>query len=139
MIAALLLLITTAGPVASPQASEDPIGSKLFPPELIMSHQSELGIDDKQRAAIVAELDGAQPHILQAQWDLQAAAEQLSKLLEPGHIDEAKTLAQAEKVMNLERDVKKLHLGLLIRIRNLLNDAQRAKLFELRRAGSPTP
>jgi len=36
--------------------------------------------------------------------------------------------------MRLETEVKKMHLGLLIRIRNLLTDAQRSKLQEIRRA-----
>jgi Spy/CpxP family protein refolding chaperone len=131
---ALALLALAAGPGAPPGAPpEDPVASRLFPPDLIMSHQTELQIDDKQRASMMKEVEGAQSHILQVQWELQAAAEQLGKLLEPAHVDEAKALAQAEKVMNLERDVKKLHLGLLIRLKNLLTDAQRAKLMELKR------
>jgi hypothetical protein len=38
--------------------------------------------------------------------------------------------------MALERDVKKSHLALLIRIRNLLSDAQRAQLAKPR---APAP
>ena len=34
--------------------------------------------------------------------------------------------------MGFERDVKRAHLGALIRIRNVLTDAQRAKLAALR-------
>ena len=114
--------------------SEDPIGGKLFPPELIMSHQLELGIDERQRDAILKELEHAQAQFPRLQWQLQAATEQLSSLLEAPKVDEAKALAQAGEVMQLETEIKKTHLGLLIRIRNLLTDAQRMKLQELRRS-----
>jgi hypothetical protein len=50
-------------------------------------------------------------------------------------VDEAAVLAQADKVMGLEREVKKAHLALLVRIKNLLTEAQKAKLTELRRRG----
>jgi Spy/CpxP family protein refolding chaperone len=111
----------------------DPIGGKLLPPELIMGHQAELGIDERQRDAILKEIEHAQTQFPRLQWQLQAASEQLSSLLDAPKIDEAKALAQAGEVMKLEIEIKKTHLGLLIRIRNLLTDAQRAKLQEIRR------
>lgn len=112
----------------------DPIGGKLFPPDLIMSHQADLAIDEKQRDAILKELERAQAQFPRLQWQLQAATEQLSSLLDAPKVDEMKALAQAAEVMKLETEIKKTHLGLLIRVRNLLTDAQRAKLVELRRA-----
>jgi Spy/CpxP family protein refolding chaperone len=114
--------------------SADPIGGKLFPPELIMGHQAELGIDEHQRDAILKELERAQAQFPRLQWQLQAATEQLSSLLDAVKIDETKALAQAGEVMKLETEIKRTHLGLLIRIRNLLTEAQRAKLLEIRRA-----
>lgn len=42
-------------------------------------------------------------------------------------------LAQADTVMGLEREVKRAQLSLLVRIKNLLSDAQQAKLGELRK------
>jgi Spy/CpxP family protein refolding chaperone len=117
-----------------PQSAQGPdvIGSKLFPPELIMGHQQELGLDDQQRSAILKEIEKAQSQVLPLQWQMHAASEQLAKALDAPKVDEAKALGQADKLMTLERDLKRTHLGLLIRIRNLLTDAQRAKLTELR-------
>ncbi len=112
----------------------DPIAARLYPPELVMSHQRELGIDDRQRDAIIEQIEKAQSQIVKLQWQMQAASEQLVKLLDAPRVDEAQALAQAERVMSLERDLKKVHLALLIRIRNVLTDAQRARLAELRRA-----
>jgi Spy/CpxP family protein refolding chaperone len=122
------------GPPSPPAPAADPIGSKLFPPELIMTHQAEIGLEDKQREAIVKELEKAQAQFPRLQWQLQAASEQLSKLLDAPQVDEAKALAQAGEVMKLETEIKRAHLGLLIRIRNTLSDTQRSKLQALRRA-----
>ena len=52
--------------------------------------------------------------------------------LEVPKIDESKALAQGDRLMTMEGDVKRTHLGMLIRIRNLLADSQPAKLTELR-------
>ncbi len=112
----------------------DPIAARLYPPELVMSHQRELGIDDRQRDIIIEQIEKAQSQIVKLQWQMQAASEQLVKLLDAPRVDEAQALAQAERVMTLERDFKKVHLALLIRIRNVLTDTQRARLAELRRA-----
>jgi Spy/CpxP family protein refolding chaperone len=141
--ALLILLVALALTVSAPSraddagrpAPSDPIGGKLFPPELIMSHQGELRIDDKQRDALVKELERAQAQFPKLQWQLQAASEQLSRLLDAPQVDEAKALAQAGEVMKLETEIKKTHLGLLIRLRNLLTDAQRAQLQKIRSAG----
>jgi Spy/CpxP family protein refolding chaperone len=138
------LLVAVALAVGRPAAAEgppsptaqaaDPIASKLFPPELIMTHQAEIGLEDKQREAILKELEKAQAQFPRLQWQLQAASEQLSKLLDTPQVDEAKALAQAGEVMKLETEIKRAHLGLLIRIRNTLSDMQRSKLQALRRA-----
>jgi len=67
---------------------------------------------------------------------MSAAAEELAHLLDAPRVDEERALAQADTAMALERDVQKGHLALLIRIRNLLSEAQRAQLAKLRTQGS---
>ncbi len=125
------------GQPGQPPSGADPIGSKLFPPELIMGHQAELGLEEAQRTAILKEIEKTQSQVLQLQWQMQAAMEQLAKSLEVPKIDESKALVQADRLMTMERDVKRTHLGMLIRIRNLLTDSQRAKLAELRAKPPP--
>jgi Spy/CpxP family protein refolding chaperone len=141
-LTALVLLFPLAGkaddavppPGTGRPPPADPIGGKLFPPELIMAHQAELRIDDRQRDALVKELERTQAQFPRLQWQLQAATEQLSRLLDAPQVDEARALAQASEVMKLETEIKKTHLGLLIRLRNLLSDAQRTQLQAIRRA-----
>jgi Spy/CpxP family protein refolding chaperone len=128
-----ILLVAAVAHADGPKPGDDPIGARLFPPELIMKHQRELGIDDKQRDTIVAEVQKTQAQIVPLQWQMQGASEAMAKLLDAPRIDEAKVLAQADKVMAIERDFKRAHLTLLIRIRNLLTESQRSKLMELRK------
>jgi len=100
-----------------------------------MEHQAELGLDDRQREAILKELERAQSQFPRLQWQLQPASQQLSRLLDAPQVDEAKALAQAGEVMKLETEIKRTHLALLIRIRNTLTDGQRGKLQAIRRGG----
>lgn len=134
LAAALAAAAPAGGEAPGGGPRPDPIAARLYPPELVMSHQRELGVDDRQRDAIIEQIEKAQSQIVKLQWQMQAASEQLVKLLDAPRVDEAQALAQAERVMTLERDLKKVHLALLIRIRNVLTDAQRARLAELRRA-----
>jgi Spy/CpxP family protein refolding chaperone len=129
-ISLVLGLALHAKAAAEPQ--QDPIRERLYPPDLIMQHQSELRIDERQRTAIAKEQAAFQSQIVDLQWKMSSATDELARLLDAPHIDEARALAQADKVMAIEHDVKRTHLALLIRVRNLLTDAQRAELAKLR-------
>jgi Spy/CpxP family protein refolding chaperone len=111
----------------------DRIGRELFPPEMIMGHSDELGLSDKQRAAFRAEVVKLQTKVVDMQWQLSEEAERLTSIIKATPIDEAKALEQSDKVMSLEHDIKRLHLGTLIRIKNLLTPDQIAKLQSMRR------
>lgn len=129
-----LLLLLLATPLF---AEDDPMARYLVPPDLIMGHSQELGLQEKQRAAIKAEVQRAQAKFIDAQWDLKEESEKMLHLLQQTPADEARVLEQADRVMALEREIKKTQLSLLIRIRNVLTPEQFAKLEEIRRAGRP--
>jgi Spy/CpxP family protein refolding chaperone len=131
--AVALLLAFASVAHADPGKNDDPIATRLFPPELIMKHQKELAIDDKQRDAIVAEVQKTQSALVPLQWKMQGASEAMARLLDQPKLDEAKVLAQADTMMSIEREFKRAHLGLLVRLRNLLTDTQRSRLAELRK------
>jgi len=111
---------------------------ELFPPELIMQYQSEIGLSTEQRTAITAAIKAAQADMLDLQWRLEDDQQKLSQLLQASHIDESAALAQAEQVMSTEQQIKKAHLTLLIRIKNLLSEKQQQQLRAHRRSeGAP--
>ena len=131
-VAALFCLAPTAR-AQQPAPPQDPLAQYVFPPELVMRHASEIGLDERQRAAIKDAVVKMQAKFLDLQWEVQGEADKLTRLLQASPIDETAVLAQADKVMGFERDVKRTHLALLVRIKNLLTDSQRARLSELRR------
>jgi Spy/CpxP family protein refolding chaperone len=104
----------------------------VFPPSLIMRHQSEIGLTDAQRQAITKQMEETEKGLVTLQWDIERESEKLGKLLAAGHVDEAAALRQADQVMAAEERLKKAHLTLLIRIKNELTAAQQEKLRQLR-------
>ena len=133
-VAAVLSLAPVAR-AQHPPPPEDPLAQYVFPPELVMRFAPEIGLDEKQRAAIKDAVVRTQAKLVDVQWDVQGEAEKLIRLLQASPVDEAAVLAQADKVMGFEREVKRTHLALLVRIKNVLTDTQRARLTELRRKG----
>lgn len=132
-IVATLLFVVLIPTGLAQQPGPDPIAEHVFPPDLVMRHAAELGLDERQRAGIKEAVQKAQARFVDAQFDLQGEAERMVKLLQTRPVDESAVLAQADKVMGLEREVKKTHLGLLVRIKNLLTPAQQEKLSGLRK------
>ncbi len=138
LCAVLLLALDSAFAQPAPQApGPDPVGENLFPPELVMSHQEAIGLAPEQKTYIRDELRRAQLKFTDLQWQLQDAMEALGSLLKHNPVDEAGVLAQLEKVLGAEREIKRTQLSLMIRIKNKLNPQQQARLRELRTA-SPT-
>jgi len=127
----------TAAPPAPPPAppADDPIAQNVFPPELIMKHGGEIGLDAEQRTAIKDAVLQAQTRFLNAQWEAQEETTKLIHLLQARPVDEKAVLSQADRLMDLERLIKKTQLSLLVRLKNLLTPAQQTRLADLRRAG----
>ncbi len=130
---ALLLMPVAAWPQQPPAPENDPIGRYLPAPELVMSQSEALGLTEKQRSAIKGEIQRMQMKFIDAQWDLQENTSRMSHLLQQVPVDEAKVLEQADRIMSLEREIKRAHLTLLIRIKNTLSTEQIAKLDALKR------
>ena len=133
-LAVFFFALLCAGPTAAePSPGDDPLARFLFPPDKALGHAQEIGLDDAQRKSIRAELQTAQSRFLDFQFEMQPETEKLARLLQEKPVDEAKVLAQADRLMSLERDVKKTQLTLLIRIKNLLTHAQQSRMSELQK------
>lgn len=118
-------------PSRSPEASHAghaDFGQYLFPPELIMQQQRNIGLTTEQRAMITTAVRDLQSRVLDLQWKMEDEAGKIGDQLKSATVDETAVLAQVDKVLGIERDVKRAHLAMLIRLKNALTAEQQAKL-----------
>jgi len=115
----------------SPGAGED-WGRNFFPPELVMQHQSEIGLQESQRASLTSAIQQAQSKFMDMQWKLSAEGEKMGRLLQGTQVDEAAVLDEVDRILNQEREIKKAQISLMVRIKNMLTPQQQAKLSEIR-------
>jgi Spy/CpxP family protein refolding chaperone len=125
-----LLLARTAS-AQNGAGGEDPFARYLFPPDRVIGHAREIGLDDAQRLAMRNDIHKAQARFLDLQFEMQTETEKMTRLLQEKPVDEARVLAQVDRMLAIEKDVKKTQVSLLVRIKNLLTPAQQAKLTEL--------
>jgi len=137
-ICALLCLAVALGtgqqPAAEahPQPGPDSLGQSFFPPELVMQSQEAIGLSNEQKAYLRSEIREAQMKFTDLQWKLQDEMERMVSLAKQPQVDEQQVLAELEKVLSLEREVKRAQITLLVHIKNKLTPEQQAKLEELR-------
>ncbi len=131
LLCALLLVSNRCLRAQSP--SPDLLGESLFPPELVMNYQSEIGLTDEQRDSIMEEMQKAQPRFEELHQQLQRELEKMADFLKKERIEEPAALTQFDKVLNLEREIKRAHLALVIGLKNKLTSKQQAKLQEIKK------
>src|SRR5215470_11947849 len=116
LLPTLLLLFNTAT-LGAQDPPSDPLGENMFPPELVMQHQQALGLTEEQKTLLKTELRQAQARFTELQWQLQ---------------DEMEKMVELVKILNLEREIKRAQIALLVRIKNRLSPEQQVKLREIR-------
>ncbi len=125
-------LLLTAGTARAQLPEQDPIGQSFFAPELVMQHQEAIGLSAEQKDYLKTEIRQAQLKFTEWQWKLQDEMEKMVALVKQPRADEQQVLAQLEKVLAAERDIKREQVTLLVRIKNKLTPEQQGKLLELR-------
>lgn len=114
------------------QPEQDPIAQSFFAPELVMQHQDAIGLSEEQKTHLKSEIREAQLKFTEWQWKLQDEREKLVGLTRQPHIEEKDVLAELEKVLAIEREIKRLQITMLVHIKNNLTPEQQAKLGEIR-------
>lgn len=66
------------------------------------------------------------------QWKLQDETEQLHEALKGSSVNEQQALAQLNKVLDIEREIKRLQIGLGVRLKNRLTPEQQSQLQRMR-------
>lgn len=117
--------------------SPDPIGQNLFPPDLVFSQAEAIGLTDAQKTSIQSAVLNAQSRFVEFQPRLQQAMQTMVRSIGQSRVDESRVLSQLEKVLSVEREIKRTQIGLMIRIKNVLTVEQQAKLRQVRAESGP--
>jgi Spy/CpxP family protein refolding chaperone len=120
-----------------PPPPPDPLGDAIFPPDMVMQHQRELGLTDDQKAFMRAEINRTTTRFNELQWQLQDAMEALHETMKANSVNEQLALSQLDKVLDNEREMKRAHMELAIRIKNKLTAEQQAKLQSMKPPKGP--
>ena len=124
------------GHTPPPRMPHDPFGP-MFPPELVMQNQRELALTDQQKTYMRAEIGKTSARFNDLQWQLHDAMEVLHETMKANMVNEQQALAQLDRVLETEREIKRLHMELAIKIKNNLTPEQQQKLQSLRRVREP--
>lgn len=135
-----VFFIVTAGaqqptpmpPHAPHPPKPDPLAHLMFPPDLIMGHARQLGLTDDQKAFMRGEIQKTTVSFNELQWKLQDQMELLHEGMKSSSVNEQQVLAQLDKVLDVEREIKRLHIGLAVRLKNRLTPEQQEQLHKMR-------
>ena len=122
-----------------PRDGDDPMADVMFPPEMIMQNQRKLALTDAQKTFMRSEIQRTTTRFNELQWQLQDAMEALHETMKAPQVNEQQALAQLAKVLDAEREIKTLSMGMNIRIKNSLTPEQQMKLQAMRQMMGPGP
>jgi Spy/CpxP family protein refolding chaperone len=120
-----------------PRPPGDPLADSIFPPDMIMQHQRELALTEDQKTFMRGEIQRTTIRFNELQWQLQDQMEALHETVKGNSVNEQLALSQLDKVLESEREIKRLHMELAIRIKNKLTADQQMKLQTMRQNMRP--
>lgn len=120
-----------------PPPPPDPLGDSIFPPDMIIQHQRELALTDEQKIFMRGEIQRTTTRFNELQWQLQDQMEAFRETVKSNSINEQLALSQLDKVLESEREIKRLHMEMAIRIKNKLTADQQMRLQTIRQNNKP--
>lgn len=123
------------GPCAAPTTdqAEDPFNANLFAPSWVMSHDREIGLSDDQKKFIQDQMVLARTKFALTETKLRGEMENLNGLLAAKPVNESTVLDAVDRVLALERDIKRAQVSLMVSVKNKLTEQQTARLEQLRK------
>ena len=126
------LVLASAGSPLQAQRLPEAMTEDFYAPDLIQQTRQMIGLTDEQQASLQEALEKIQTRVTGLQRQNRLETEKMSALVKAEKLDEDLVMAQADRVLKLEREVKLAQLALLIKIKNTLTPEQQAKLRELK-------
>jgi Spy/CpxP family protein refolding chaperone len=130
----LAALLVAACPLLAANKA-DPFTGAFFPPEVILLARDQIGLTQEQQEAFRGRAEKTQVRSDELRVKLERESAALALLVKQERMDEAVIIAQLDKVLDVERELKHLHIGLMVAIKNLLTPEQQTKLHEIVKDG----
>jgi Spy/CpxP family protein refolding chaperone len=131
----LLVLALLAVALASPAFADDKDPAfmrNFFAPELVLKNAREIGLTAQQRTALIKDIGQVTGATTELQLSMVEGMANVEELSAADPVSERALLDAIRQVLGAEMKVKEAHMGLLVRVRNLLSAEQREKLKALR-------
>ncbi len=109
----------------------DPLNELMFTPKIIAQHADELGLEVGQKEFVQSQLRQMQEKHAELQQNLQREVAALGEILHQESPDEAKAIAQLDKVLESEREIKRGQISLALSIRARLTAEQKKRIGEI--------
>ena len=133
MLLPLVVAGFAVGLASAAEPKPDVFKGKLFPPNVILEHQAELGLSKEQFTEVRKTVVELQGNVAEHEWDVREAYQNIMAELDRSPIDEDKVLEHVGAALRAENEVKKLQVAMLVKLRNLLTEEQVAYLESTRR------
>ena len=117
-----------AGVASAGDHLEEKLIGSFYLPEQVRSQAGILGLTDGQKTTLSEANDAAEVKVSRLKEQLQAAADMFAELAKQPRVDEKALVAQADKILDVDREMKHEQLRLLILIKNTLTAEQQATL-----------
>jgi Spy/CpxP family protein refolding chaperone len=134
-ISTLLISLCPLFAADEPKKLADPFAGAFFPPELVVVARDRIALTPEQQETFRSGVEKVQSRSEELRAKLESENAALAALVKPEHVDEAALMKQFDKVLDVERELKHLHVGLMAAIKNLLTPEQQAKLREAAKEG----
>lgn len=133
----LAMVMPAAFAEEAPKA--DPLAGAFYPPEVLLQFHGQLELTEVQMRSIRERLEQTGPRFDELRKQIERETAALGEIARQEPVDEAKLIAQLDKTLDLEREAKRLQLGLMAGIKNQLTAPQQAKVKLLAQAMKQIP
>jgi len=116
---------------ADSKRSADPFAGAFFPPEMVLLAGDRIALTPQQAGAFHARMEKIKLRSDELRAKLEHETAALSSLAKQERVDEVVISMQLDRVLDVERELKHLHVGAAVAIKNLLTPEQQAKLREI--------
>ncbi len=111
------------------------LGVHLYPPPMLIMHAQQIGLTPDQVGKIRQEVLGVQARSVDLKGKIEKAKVESMRLLAADKVDQKAVDAQIDEAAKAAAELRKLHVGMMLHVRDVLTPEQLKKLDELRPHG----